>query len=61
MSYQWRFNGGNLAGATGTSYTRFNAQTTDAGSYAVVVTNSAGAITSAPATLTVTVPVLCIR
>jgi hypothetical protein len=53
LRYQWRFNGENLANATGTSYTRFNAQESHAGSYAVVVTNNAGAVTSAPATLTV--------
>ncbi len=61
LSYQWRFNGGNLAGATTTSYTRFNAQTNDAGQYSVVVSNVAGVITSTPpATLTVTVPVYCL-
>jgi hypothetical protein len=61
LGYQWRFNGGNLAGATGTSYTRFNAQTNDAGQYTVVITNVAGAITSTPpATLTVTVPAYCL-
>ncbi len=66
LSYQWRFKSSpdgppaNLAGATQSSYTRFNAQTNDAGYYAVVITNAAGAITSAPATLTVTVPVLCL-
>ncbi len=56
LSYQWRFNGANISGATTTSYTRSNAQLTDAGSYAVVVTNAAGSITSAPGTLTVTIP-----
>ncbi len=55
-SYQWTFDGANIAGATGTSLTLNSAQTTDAGSYAVVVTNSAGAITSSVATLTVWVP-----
>jgi hypothetical protein len=61
LYYQWRFNGGDLAGATGTSYTRFNAQTNDAGQYTVAVTNAAGATTSTPpATLTVTVPVYCL-
>jgi hypothetical protein len=59
LNYQWRFNGTNLAGATGTSYTRLNAQPAEAGPYTVVVTNVAGTITSAPATLTVTVPIFC--
>lgn len=54
LSYQWRFNGTNIPGATLTNYTRVNAQTNDSGNYAVVVTNVAGSITSAVATLTVT-------
>jgi len=56
LSYQWRFSGTNISGATATSYTRLNAQTNDAGSYVVVVTNVAGSVTSAVATLTVRVP-----
>ncbi len=55
FSYQWRFAGTNLAGATDSSYTRFNVQPFHAGEYSVVVANAAGAITSAPATLTITV------
>jgi len=54
--YQWRFNGADLAGATESSYTRVNAQTNDAGSYSVVVTNAAGFITSSNAALMVTLP-----
>ena len=46
----------NIAGATTSSYTRTNSQPADAGSYSVVVTNSAGSITSSTATLTVIVP-----
>jgi len=53
LSYQWRFSGTNIGGATATSYTRLNAQTNDAGDYAVVVTNSFGSITSSIAVLTV--------
>lgn len=56
LTHQWRFNGVNLSGATQTSYTRFNAQLSDAGNYSVVVTNSEGSVTSAPAVLTVTAP-----
>jgi uncharacterized lipoprotein YddW (UPF0748 family) len=56
LGYQWRFNGGNLAGATGSSYTRTNAQPAHAGNYMVVVTNSLGSVTSSVATLTVIVP-----
>ncbi len=52
LSYQWRFNGTNIAGANSTNYTRLNAQTNNAGSYSVVVTNSVGVITSLNAVLT---------
>ncbi len=56
LAYQWRFGSTNIAGATTNSYTRMNAQPADAGSYCVVVTNSAGSVTSSTATLTVIVP-----
>lgn len=56
FSYQWRFNGAALPGATESSYTRAQAQTNHAGNYAVVVTNVAGAITSSTAPLTVNIP-----
>jgi len=49
-------NGGNISGATSATLTLTNVQLTDAGSYTVVVTNSAGTITSSEATLTVYVP-----
>jgi endonuclease/exonuclease/phosphatase family metal-dependent hydrolase len=55
LFYQWRCNGTNLPGATATTFTRTNAQTGDAGSYSVVVTNYAGSVTSAIAVLTVNV------
>jgi hypothetical protein len=48
LAYQWRKDGIAIAGATTATYT-----TLDAGSYDVVVTNSAGSVTSAAATLTV--------
>lgn len=54
FSYQWRKDGTNLAGATGSSYSIANAQTNHVGSYTVVVSNVAGSATSAPpAVLTV--------
>ena len=56
LSYQWRFNGAAISGATGSSYTRANVQTTDAGSYSVFISNSAGSATSANAVLAVSVP-----
>ncbi len=54
LAYQWRFNGTNIAGTTGSSYTRLGAQAIHAGNYSVVVTNSSGSVTSAVATLTLT-------
>ena len=53
LSYQWRFNAAPIPGATGSAYTLANAQTHNAGSYSVVITNVIGATTSADAVLTV--------
>jgi hypothetical protein len=54
MVYQWRKNAVNIAGATSASYTTPATTTSDSGStFAVVVTNSAGTVTSGAATLTV--------
>ena len=53
LAYQWRFNGADLLGATNPSLTLSAVQTTDAGSYVVVVTNLFGSIQSTPAVLTV--------
>jgi hypothetical protein len=58
LAYRWRYNGTSLAGATGPSLTLSNAQHTQAGSYSVVVSNVAGAVTSGVATLVITAPVL---
>lgn len=55
LSYQWRFNGGPLTAATGTSFTVPSAQSADAGDYSVTVTNALGSVTSSNATLTVLV------
>ncbi|HVS50888.1 MAG TPA: immunoglobulin domain-containing protein [Opitutaceae bacterium] len=54
LSYQWTKSGVAIVGATGASYAIAGAQSGDAGTYAVTVTNSAGAATSNAATLTVT-------
>jgi len=56
LSYQWTFNGSNLAGATANPLFLATVQPSQAGNYAVVVTNVAGAVTSAVASLTVLVP-----
>ncbi len=53
LFYQWNLNGGVIANATGTSYTRPNVQSADAGTYSVIVSNAAGAIASDEALLTV--------
>lgn len=52
-TYQWNKNGNAIAGATNTTYSITGAQTTDAGTYTVTVTNSVGSVTSSGATLTV--------
>lgn len=52
-SYQWLFNGAPINSATSTTLAVRDAQPTDAGSYSVVVSNSVGGVTSAPAVLTV--------
>ena len=56
LFYQWGRNGVNMSGATSASYTISNVQTTQAGNYTVLVSNSSGAVTSATAVLTVNVP-----
>ncbi len=58
LSYQWRFNGTNLAGATTSSLAIINVQYTNSGSYDVTVTNAAGMTASAAGLLTVLPPPL---
>jgi len=53
VTYQWSFNGTPINGATNSSYGLSNAQSGNAGSYSVVVSNAMGSITSNVATLTV--------
>ncbi len=53
LQYQWRKNGTDIAGATGTSYSISSVTLADAGLYDVVISNAGGVATSAPATLTV--------
>jgi hypothetical protein len=54
LAYQWVFNGTNaLPGATNSALVLTNLQLAQAGAYTVVVTNNLGAVTSAPARLTV--------
>jgi hypothetical protein len=55
LTYQWQKNGANIAGATSASYSTPATATADNGAkFDVVVSNSAGSVTSASAILTVT-------
>ncbi|MEM7165378.1 MAG: immunoglobulin domain-containing protein [Planctomycetota bacterium] len=53
LSYQWRKDGTNIPGATGSSFTINPVSTADAGTYDVVVTNDCGMATAAGAALVV--------
>ncbi|MDP3071866.1 MAG: immunoglobulin domain-containing protein [Opitutaceae bacterium] len=55
-SYQWQKNGIAIAGATNATLTLLGLGSGDAGSYTVVATNVAGAVTSTACVLTVVVP-----
>jgi formylglycine-generating enzyme required for sulfatase activity len=54
LAYQWKKGTATLSGKTAAVLTFSSVQSADAGSYTVVVTNGAGAVTSAAAVLTVT-------
>ncbi|HEY5915529.1 MAG TPA: FG-GAP-like repeat-containing protein [Verrucomicrobiae bacterium] len=56
LSFQWRLNGTNLAGATASALTLANVRRDQAGDYSVEITNTLGSITSLNALLTVIVP-----
>ena len=51
LSYQWRFNGTNIAGATGASLVISNVSVANIGVYTVIVSNAAGSVTSVSVTL----------
>ncbi len=53
VSYQWQFNGTNIAGATNATLTLTNLQPANAGNYQVVISSAVGTVTSAVAVLTV--------
>jgi len=53
LSYQWRLDGDPIADKTQASLTLLNLQSSNSGSYDVVVTNSFGMVTSSPAVLSV--------
>lgn len=56
ITYQWRFNGESIAGATSTNYVISNVRATNAGTYAVLVSDSDASILSSVASLTVLLP-----
>jgi hypothetical protein len=56
LSYQWRRSGTPLPGATTSSLSLTNLRLSQAGAYAVVITNAVNALTSNPAQLAVTLP-----
>jgi hypothetical protein len=56
FSYQWRFKGTNIHGATNATLALTNVQPWQDGDYVVVVINPASAIASPPARLTVLIP-----
>ncbi len=58
LAYQWGKGGADISNATTSSYSIGSAQVSDAGSYYVKVSNSAGTVTSNSAVLTVNLPVL---
>ena len=53
LSYQWRKDGASITNALSSTYSIASAQAGDAGNYTVVITNSAGSVTSNAAALTV--------
>jgi glucose/arabinose dehydrogenase/PKD repeat protein len=53
LTYQWQYNNQDIAGATEASYTIPEVEMADAGAYKVIVTNTAGTVTSNAAILTV--------
>lgn len=54
ITYQWRFNGLDIPGATDNSFIIESPQMSDAGTYRVIVSNPTGSLTSSNATLLVT-------
>jgi hypothetical protein len=54
LTYQWRRDGVNIAGATSSYYYIYSVSASNAGAYTVVVTNRNGTATSSSAALTIT-------
>ena len=58
LTYQWRFNGVNLSGVTTASLTLNPVLPSQVGSYAVVISNGSGSVTSVVAQFVLTSPAL---
>ncbi len=56
LSYQWRKDGAVIAGATSAVYALTSVALSDSGTYTVVVSNSAGSVTTNPAILAIQSP-----
>jgi Predicted solute binding protein len=56
LAYQWAKDGAAIPGATSATYSKSNSASTDAGSYTVTITNSAGRVVSDAANVSVTTP-----
>lgn len=56
LSYQWQFDGADLAGATNSLLSLTDLSTNEAGDYEVIVTNNYGSVTSSVAQLFVGIP-----
>lgn len=56
LAYQWSKDGAAIPGATSAAYSKSNSETSDAGSYTVTVSNSAGRVVSSAAALAITHP-----
>ena len=61
LTYQWQWNGTNIANATNATLTLTNVRPAQAGGYAVLVTNVAGSVTSVVASLTVSSPAILLQ
>ncbi|MEO8110252.1 MAG: immunoglobulin domain-containing protein, partial [Ginsengibacter sp.] len=57
LTYQWRKNGVDISGATSSTYTISNVITASAGTYTVIVSNTAGSISSDLAYLNISIAV----
>jgi hypothetical protein len=59
LTYQWRFNGVDIAGATGSTLALGNLQFTNGGIYSVAVSNIGGIVNSSPMVVDVAPRLLC--